>query len=78
MGGGCGAENEKPFIKKNLAMKAFPALVSPKIILAGLIKLDKGWGLGCAKKGQRKQRAGEGTVVLGNLSLLIETICSLA
>lgn len=75
VGGGYGAENEKPFIKKNLAMRPFPALVSPKIILASLIELDKGWGLG---KGQRKRREGEGTVILGNLLLLIETICSLA
>lgn len=57
-------------------MKPFPALVPPKIILASLIKLDKGWGLGCAKKGQRKQSEGEGTVILGNHWLLIETVCS--
>lgn len=78
VGRGYGAENEKPFIRKNLARNPFPALVSPKIILASLVQLDKGWGPGRAKKGQRKQRAGEGTVILGNLALLIETICSLA
>lgn len=77
VGGGYGAENEKAFIKKNLAMEPFPALVPPKITLASLIKLDKGWGLGCAHKGRREQREQEGTVLLGNLSLCIETICSL-
>lgn len=41
VGGGYGAENEKTFIKKNLAIKPFPALVPPKITLASLIKLDK-------------------------------------
>lgn len=68
---------QKPFIKENLATVSFRALVPPKITLASSIKLDKGWGLGCASKGQRKQREGEGRFSWGNLSLLIETILSL-
>lgn len=38
VGGGYGAEKEKAFIKKNLAMKPFQALVPPKITLASFIK----------------------------------------
>lgn len=69
MGGGDGAENEKAFIKKNLALEPLSALAPPKITLASLIKLDQGWGPGWAQRGQRKQSEGQGTVLLGSHSL---------
>lgn len=57
MGGGYGAENEKAFIKKNLAVEPLPALVPPKITLASLIKLDQGLGTGvCLKRTEEAER----------------------
>lgn len=67
----------KPFIKRNLAVETFPALVPPKITLASLVKLDKGWGTGLCLERTEEAERGRRKSLLGNRSLLIETICSL-
>lgn len=58
-------------------MESFPALVLPKITLASLIELDKGWGTRVCLERTEEAERGRRKILLGNLSLLIETICSL-